>query len=55
MMNNLAENKKLSFDDFVAKASEVNSNELMEMITGGIEMECHPGNPNCKRVIALGE
>ena len=40
--------KKMSFDEFVAKAESVNSAELMEMITGGTEGDCHPGNPNCK-------
>jgi hypothetical protein len=39
--------KKMSFEDFVAKADSVNSAELMEMITGGHEGDCHPGNPNC--------
>lgn len=39
--------KKMSFDEFVAKAESVNSAELMEMITGGHEGDCHPGNPNC--------
>jgi hypothetical protein len=49
MTNNLfaGQDKKMSFDDFVAKAESVNSAELMEMITGGHEGDCHPGNPNC--------
>jgi len=42
-----AQDKKMSFDDFVAKAESVNSAELMEMITGGVEGDCHPGDPNC--------
>lgn len=39
--------KKMSFEDFIAKANSVNSAELMDMITGGHEGDCHPGNPNC--------
>ena len=44
----IAQGKKLSFDDFIAKANSVNSSELMEMITGGVEEQCHPGDPTCK-------
>ena len=43
----MSNDKKMSFEAFVAKAETVNSTELMEMITGGIEEDCHPGNPNC--------
>ncbi|WP_158085433.1 hypothetical protein [Niastella vici] len=43
----MTNDKKMSFDEFVAKAESVNSAELMEMITGGNETDCHPGDPNC--------
>jgi len=43
----MTNDKKMSFDEFVAKAESVNSAELMEMITGGTEGDCHPGNPLC--------
>jgi hypothetical protein len=42
------ENGKLSFSQFIAKAETVDSNELMEMITGGVEESCHPGRPGCR-------
>ena len=50
MTNNLFGNEKttkLSFDQFVAKAEKIESAELMEMITGGVEEDCHPGQAGC--------
>jgi hypothetical protein len=56
MTNNLfetAKTTKLSFDQFVAKAEKIESAELMEMITGGVEETCHPGQPGCTATSTL--
>ena len=56
MSNIMFENEKttkLSFDQFVANAQKIESTELMEMITGGAEDTCHPGQAGCSSTTSL--
>lgn len=43
MFNSKKKNvKKLSLNDFKAKAKSVNSAEVLNSIVGGIQDDCHP-------------